>query len=175
MLVLAPASSINTSRPLSHWPWTDFHHSRRSLTSSRSCSLARSVFFIGQLHPPQNVVDGWQGAGQLQSLPHLGQRDIRLILNQPAQLASVRRGEKRLAPRVPMTRGNIPGFFALGQELFYHTEGDTIAVGDLLAGKFAFPATGQNPLPQVQGKSLSHGTAVYHKSIIKATVLFKMI
>jgi hypothetical protein len=98
-----------------------------------------------------------------------------LILDQPAQLASVRRGEKRLAPRVTMTWGNIPGFFVLGQELFHHTEANTIAVGDLLAGKFAFPATGQNPLPQIQGKCLSHGTAVYHQSIVKATVLFKML
>src|SRR5271154_3160794 len=133
MLVLAPASSIKTSRPLSHWPWLARHHSRRSLTSSRSCSLACSVFFIGQLHPPQNVVDGRQRAGQLQGLPHLGQRDIRLILDQTTQLASVRRGEERFAPRVTMTRGDIPGFFALGQELFHHAEGNTIAVGDLLA------------------------------------------
>jgi hypothetical protein len=74
-----------------------------------------------------------------------------------------------------MTRGNITGLFALGQELFHHAEGNAIAVGDLRAGKFAFSATGQNPLPQVQGKSLSHGTAVYHKPIQKATVLFKSL
>ena len=160
MLVLAPASSINTSRLLSHWPWPAFHPSRARLTSSRSCSLARSVFFIGQLHLPQNVVNGGKRAWERQSLAHFLQRDIGLLIDEALELAAMAPREKRLTTRKAVTRADVAGLFALNQELLHHAEGDAISVSDLLASAQAFIITVQNALPQIHGEGL-HGPSSY--------------
>src|SRR5450631_4094517 len=141
ILVLAPASSINTSRPLSQSPWAAFHHSRLALTSSRSCSLACSVFFIGQVHPPQNVVNGGKRALESQGLAHFLQRDVGLALNEAMQLAAMARGKERFATGKAVARGDVAGSFTLNQELLHHAEGDAISVGHLLAIAQAFVVT----------------------------------
>src|SRR5271163_3336911 len=124
MLVLAPASSIKTSRPLSQSPWADFHHSRLALTSSRSCSLACSVFFIGQVHPPQNIVNRGKRALERQGLAHFLQRDVGLALNEAMQMTAMARGKERFAPGKAVARGDVAGSFALNQKLLHHAEGD---------------------------------------------------
>src|SRR5580658_8924324 len=156
MLVLAPASSINTSRPLFQSPWLAFHASRACLTSSRSCSLARSVFFIGQLHLAQNVVNGGKRTPQRQGLAHFRQRDIGSLIDEALELAAMAPREERLAARKAVTRGDVASLFALNQELLHHAKGDAIPVSDLLASAQAFIITVQNALPQIHGEGL-HG------------------
>src|SRR5882757_8695365 len=75
-LVLAQDSSRKTSRSAGH----SFCRSRQrflcSWRSARSCSLARSVFFIAVAQTPQRVVDRHYGAGDSQLLADLLQRRV---------------------------------------------------------------------------------------------------
>src|SRR5271170_3535165 len=165
ILVLAPASSIKTNRPLSQSPWADFHHSRLALTSSRSCSLACSVFFIGQVHLPQNVVNGGKRALERQGFAHFLQRDVGLAFNEAIQLAAMGRGKEPFTTGKAVAWGDVAGSLTLNQQLFHHAEGDAVPVGNFLPIAQAFVVTVQNALPQIHGEGL-HGPPSYliHKT-----------
>src|SRR5476649_2327491 len=62
MLVLAEDSSMKTIRPANQRFWNAFQSFLFSTMSARSCSLARSIFFIAVAEPPQGMVDGHQRA-----------------------------------------------------------------------------------------------------------------
>lgn len=80
MLVFAALSSRKMSLQGSSPPWVRFQRRRALATSSRSCSAARSVFFLCQSHVHEHVVNGGQRALQAQGLTQFGQGHIGLAL-----------------------------------------------------------------------------------------------
>ena len=85
ILVLAPDSSMNTRRAGSRRGSSSSHCSRRSRTSSRSCSLAWSVFFIAVAQSIQCPLHRHDRAVYFACGPKLFERGIRTVLNQPIQ------------------------------------------------------------------------------------------
>ncbi len=98
MFVLAADSSRKTSRAGSQPRWRRTHRRRNRARSGRSCSAARSVFFIGQAQRGQGVMDRWQRAVQAQRLPQFAQGAVRLLGDQPPQALTVLFAQARLAP-----------------------------------------------------------------------------
>jgi hypothetical protein len=80
MFVLAADSSRKTSFPA--FTPSNFRRqaSRSAAMSSRSCSLARSVFFIGQIHGGKDIMDGWQSAFQTGGSTQFTQRQVGLLV-----------------------------------------------------------------------------------------------
>src|ERR1700722_13598179 len=89
ILVFNPVSSINTSRRTSQLGCCRRQRLRAALTSGRSCSAARVVFFIAQSQSLQTMPQGRQADGHLQLLPalflQLAQGQTRLPDNPTAQ------------------------------------------------------------------------------------------
>ena len=85
MFVLAPDSSTKTTRRKSRERCSAIHASRRRLTSARSCSLARSVFFIAISQALERVVNCDSAATDTQRLAQLCKRGIWCLLNERVQ------------------------------------------------------------------------------------------
>jgi hypothetical protein len=89
MVVFKPVSSINTNRRTSQPGCCLRHRRRAALTSGRSCSAARVVFFIAQPQLLQPVPQGGDANGNVQMFPtpflEFAQGQIRLRANPPAQ------------------------------------------------------------------------------------------
>jgi hypothetical protein len=119
-LVFAPDSSRKISLAGSKPSWRRRHTRRARAMSGRSCSLARSVFFICQPHLLQRVVDGGQRAFQLRRRAQFLQGQVRLLAQQGPHLALMGPQNHRLAPRTMVARTDLPGPPALLQEFFHH-------------------------------------------------------
>src|SRR5580700_10962250 len=81
ILVLAHDSSMKTSRSMGSPPWASCQSFLFSAMSARSCSLARSVFFIAVAEPPQRVVDGDHRTGRPDLLVNLLQGGIGMLVH----------------------------------------------------------------------------------------------
>src|SRR5271154_7137143 len=81
MLVLAQDSSRKPSRSIANSFCASFQRTLFSTISARSCSLARSVFFIAVAEPPQGVVDGHQRAVDSQLLVDPLQRCVGMLVH----------------------------------------------------------------------------------------------
>ena len=90
MFVFAPDSSRNTRRVKSRVPCCALHSLRRCATSARSCSLARSVFFIPIAQTLQSVVHRDNAAAQTHRVTQVLKRGIGSLLNEQAQLLHLR-------------------------------------------------------------------------------------
>src|SRR5580658_153626 len=92
-LVFKPVSSINTSRRTSQSGCCWRQSCRAALTSGRSCSAARVVFFIAQAQPLQTGPQGGDADGDLELLPtpflEFAQGQIGLLRNPTAQGAAM--------------------------------------------------------------------------------------
>src|SRR5277367_98054 len=83
---------MKTKRSAGHCPWSSFQSFLFSAMSARSCSLARSVFFIAVAEPTQGVVDGHQRAIHCELLVDPLQRRVGMlvhILRQPIDLLGI--------------------------------------------------------------------------------------
>src|SRR5271156_4366706 len=119
MLVLAEDSSMKTSRPAGPCFWASRQSFLFSAMSARSCSLARSVFFIAVAQPPQRVVDGDQRAIHGDLLVYPLQRRVGMlidILRQPIDLLGIEAA--RLA-HLALARAKVAAGFALSFEFMH--------------------------------------------------------
>src|SRR5258708_33005794 len=112
-LVFKPVSSINTNWRTSQPGCCRRQSFRAALTSGRSCSAARVVFFIAQTQLLQPVPQGGDADGDLQLLPapplQFAQRQIRLR-RQPAAQGSI----MLFQPGAPVT-ANLFGLAGSGE------------------------------------------------------------
>src|ERR1700730_15297394 len=105
ILVVAPVSSMNTSRAGSRSGWNSNQARRRRATSGRSGSAACAVFFeadAAAVKEPPHRTDPDRDAATLQHRLQLGQRDVRRLLDLGQQ--EMRRRFDPLRATVPTLR-----------------------------------------------------------------------
>jgi len=114
MFVFAPDSSIKTRCEGSREESSSSHCSRCSLTSSRSCSLAWSVFFIPITQPIHSPLDGHNGS--IHSTQHfeLFERCIWMLLKELIETFQTLRIEKSLTMSTG-SGGELTAFVKTGQ------------------------------------------------------------
>jgi hypothetical protein len=107
ILVAVPVSSTKTNRAGSMKRCQTRHSRRLPATPGRSCSAALTDFFMPDADPAERVVDRREPGDEAKAAlkRRLGERDVRGRLNQPAQLALVRREQRAPMPAVPRRRG----------------------------------------------------------------------
>jgi hypothetical protein len=82
-------------------------------------------------------MNGLERALEIKADAHLLQSEIGLLGQEGSELALVGGHNEGLAPRTVMLRGNIAGVPTLLNELLYHTQGNSKAVGNLLSRSLA--------------------------------------
>jgi len=82
--------------------------------------------------------------------------------------------DERFASRVSVARPDLASPLALLQKLFDHTQRNPVALGNLLAGSFQIIIGSQDAFSEVQRQRL-HAFTAYHKALLTAIVLIKML
>jgi len=85
-------------------------------------TTARSVFFICQSKPNQNVVDGRQRAVESRRRAKLCENQIRLLLNQRPELVLLADDMPRLAPRAMVMGARLADRATLLEGLLDHAQ-----------------------------------------------------
>src|SRR5271170_960811 len=163
MLVLAEDSSRKTSRPPGHCFGSSFQSFLFSTMSARSCSLARSVFFIAVAQPLERVVDGDQRTVHSQLFVDPLQRGVGMlvhVLRQPIDLLGI---EAARLPHLALARAQVAAGLALSLEFMHPPLTNFEALGDLAHRPLVLVISLHHTLPQIQGIS-SHGPRRYHSS-----------
>src|SRR5277367_7119821 len=106
MLVLAEDSSMKTIRPADQRFWNSFQRFLFSTMSARSCSLARSVFFIAVAEPPQRVVDGHRCAGGPDLLMNLLQGGVGVLVHIVLDAVQLLRPQAAWLTHLALARAN---------------------------------------------------------------------
>jgi hypothetical protein len=152
MLVLVQVSSMNTKRAGSSLPWWRFQRSRRLLTSGRSCSLAKRLFFITDaLSPDEARQHG--GIGLDPMLSHQPARDryqgqITLTLNELRKPLSQRFKYRAAIPAHRTGLGPVaapPGLQPFHRRRHAHSE----PASRLAAGQIVLLNSCNNPLTKI--------------------------
>jgi len=151
MTVFKPVSSRKTNRRTSQPGCWHRHRFRAALTSGRSCSAARVVFFIAQAQFLQPVPQGGQTDNHLKLLPatllQLTQRQIRLHPKPTAQSPVV-----LLQTRTPIAP-NLFGLALPGQTVLVPKPLDTLSADPEtpanLAGACSALSRGDDALTQI--------------------------
>src|SRR5476651_2301838 len=111
MLVLAADSSMKTIRPADQRFWNSFQRFLFWAISARSCSLARSVFFIAVAEPLQCVVDGHHRAGGPDLLVHLLQGGVGMLVHILLEPINLLGAEAARLAHLALARTNATAFF----------------------------------------------------------------
>jgi hypothetical protein len=122
--------------------------------SARSCSLARSVFFIRQIQIRERIMNGGQGAGQTGGLAQVAQGQIRPPSKQAAEVLTVPVKNLGLTPGEVMARSDVASATALLEQLLDCAQGNPKAMGDFGSGAFVGIVSSQYPFAQIQGQGL---------------------
>src|SRR5437016_5093569 len=150
-LVFKPVSSIKTKRLTSQSGCWLRQSTRACLTSGRSCSAARVVFFKAQTQTTQTMPQSRNPNGDLElfgaPLLQLGQRQIWGGFN-PAMERSVISGQPGAAITTNLFRQTLPRAAMLVPKPFHALTTDTKPFADLPGSFPAFPR-GNNPPPEI--------------------------
>jgi len=147
MFVLAADSSMKISLEGSNAPYLLIHALRAWTMSSRSCSLARRVFFICQPHGVKDIVDGGKRALQSKGFPQFLERHVGLGTKQLAHVLAVALHNEGLATTTVVPRTYLPSVASLLNELLHHAKGDSEAFGYLIPCLLFLVVAIQYPFP----------------------------
>ena len=106
-------------------------------------------FFICQAHVDQHVVNGLDGAFQIQASPDLLKSEIGVFDQKKAQLAAMGVDNEGLATAPMMTGSNVTGVAALLDELFDHPHRNLETAGHLFTRGIATIIGFENTLPEI--------------------------
>src|SRR6516164_7463848 len=95
-------------------------------------------------------MNGGQRTLKRYGLAQFFERQIGLASQQASELLLVARQNHRLAPRITVARPDISSATALLQQLFDHTQGHTVAPGNIQPSAFSAVVGTENPFAQVQ-------------------------
>lgn len=134
MSVETPVSSRNTNCSASIVSEHSCHTSRAAATSSRSCSVARTVFFVARSQATAGPPDRDLTAGKVQSLLTFGNRRVRMLLDVAGQLLLKLTCHETFPPAVVHEGFQRPGLSKLSHKLAYDRIADIKLIGHVLIG-----------------------------------------